>query len=160
MSVIVSERRESKFEAVVYSIEIHNMLREFMQRNFGIKDLQHFVRTRYLYHKDDVEDFEKYYYLLITHKKNIDTIASQLTNNVRAANSIYPTSLHEYEQRRDFQNFAIVNCEQLVKELQCVAETFDTNINGYKQYINAIDREIDLIKRWRQRDNKIKSRLH
>lgn len=70
MSVLVSDRTESKFEAITYSIELHDML------------------------------------------------ASMLTSNVRAANSIYPTTLHEYEQRRDYQNTAIVNCEQLLKELQ------------------------------------------
>ena len=37
----------------------------------------------------------------------------KITSNVRAANTIYPTNLHECEMRRDYQNTAIVNCEQL-----------------------------------------------
>ena len=44
MSVLVSDRKESKFEAITYSIELHDMLIDFMQRNFGVKDLDHFVR--------------------------------------------------------------------------------------------------------------------
>ena len=98
MSVIVSERKESKFEAITFSIELHNMLREFMQRNFGIKDMKHVVQMRYAYGKDDIEDYDKYYYLLLTHKKNIDKLATLMTNNIRAANTIYPTNLHEYEK--------------------------------------------------------------
>ena len=58
-----------------------------------------------------------------------------LTSNVRAANSIYPTTLHEYEQRRDYQNTAIVNCEQLLKELQRIVEIFEVDVNLYSRYV-------------------------
>ena len=64
-----------------------------------------------------------------------------------------------YETRRDYQNAAIVNCEQLINELQRVVEIFDVDLNLYNRYVKAIDREIGLIKRWRQRDMAIKSRL-
>lgn len=92
-------------------------------------------------------------------KTRIDQLASQMTNNIRAANSTYPTSMSEYEQRRSYQNNAIVNCEQIIKELQRVVEIFEVDINTYGRYVKAIDREIGLIKKWRQRDNKIKSYL-
>lgn len=159
MSVLVSRRKESKFEAITYSIELHNMLIELMQRSFGVKDLEHFVRLRYAYGKDKREDFDKYRYLMHNYKNRIDNLASQLTNNVRAANSTYPTTMQEYEQRRNYQNSAIVNCEQLIKELQRVVEIFEVDVNIYGRYVEAIDREIGLIKKWRQRDNKIKSYL-
>ncbi len=159
MSVLVSDRKESKFEAITYSTELHDMLIDFMQRGFGIKDLDHFVRVRYAYGKDEVEDFSKYRYLMNNFKTRIDQLASQLTSNVRAANSTYPTSMREYEQRRSYQNNAIVNCEQIIKELQRVVEIFEVDVNTYGRYVKAIDREIGLIKKWRQRDNKIKSYL-
>ena len=47
MSVLVSDRTESKFEAITYSIELHDMLIDFMQRSFGVKDLDQLVRVRY-----------------------------------------------------------------------------------------------------------------
>lgn len=43
MSVLVKDRKESKFEAITFSIEIHDMLIELMQRGFGVKDVDHFV---------------------------------------------------------------------------------------------------------------------
>ena len=46
MSVLVSDRTESKFEAITYSIELHDMLIDFMQRSFGVKDLDQLVRVR------------------------------------------------------------------------------------------------------------------
>ena len=110
MSVLVSDRTESKFEAITYSIELHDMLIDFMQRSFGVKDLDQLVRVRYAHGKDVTEDFSRYRYLMLNYKNRIDQLASMLTSNVRAANSIYPTTLHEYEQRRDYQNTAIVNC--------------------------------------------------
>jgi len=157
MSVPVSKHTESKFEVLVYSSEIHSMLREFMQRNFGVKDMKHLVQMRYAYGKDDTEDFQKYYYLLATHKKNIDQLATAMTNNIRGANSLHPTTLHECDVRRDYQNAAIINCEQIKKDLMKAVETFNVDLNAYKPYIQAIDREIGLIKKWRQKDNKIRS---
>lgn len=159
MSVLVSHRKESRFEAIVYSNELHDMLIELMQRSFGVKDIDQFVRIRYAYGKDKTENFSKYRYMMRNFKDRIDELASLLTNNLRAANSIYPTSMHEYEKRRDYQNNAIVNCEQLIKELQKIVEVFEVDINIYGRYINAINQEIDLIKKWRQRDHKIKSYL-
>ena len=160
MSVLVSDRKESKLEVLVYSVEIHNMLIELMSRAFGVKDLNQFVRERYAYGYDDKEDFYKYRYIMQNAKTRIDNIAGMMTSNLRAANTIYPTSMKEYERRREFQNFAIVNCEQLIKELQQIVDVFNVDVNLYKRYINAIDREIDLIKKWRQRDNKIKLKLN
>lgn len=45
MSVIVADRTESKFEAIVFSIALHDMLIELIQRNFGIKDFCKAVRN-------------------------------------------------------------------------------------------------------------------
>lgn len=100
MSVLASKRKESKFEAITFSIDLHDMLLDFMQRSFGVKDLDHLVRVRYAYGKDETEDFAKYRYLMTNFKNRIDQLASQLTSN-----------------------------------------------------------EIGLIKKWRQRDNKIKAYL-
>ncbi len=159
MSVLAAKRRESKFEAITNSIELHNMLLELMQRSFGVKDLNRFVYKRYMSGKMKADDFWQYRYLMHNFKNRIDAIASELTNNVRAANSIYPTSMAEYNQRRSYQNYAIINCELLLKELQRVVEIFEVDINIYKRYVEAIDREIALIKSWRQRDNKMKTYL-
>ena len=47
MSVLVSNRKESKFEVIVFSLELHRMLIELIQRDFGVKDLDQLVRVRY-----------------------------------------------------------------------------------------------------------------
>lgn len=63
MSVLVSDRTESKFEAITYSIELHDMLIDLMQRSFGVKDLDQLVRVRYAHGKDATEDFSRYRWL-------------------------------------------------------------------------------------------------
>lgn len=159
MSVLVSDRKLSRLEVLTYSIEIHNMLIELMQRSFGVKDVNHFVRLRYAYGKDDKEDFSKYRHLMYCFKMKINDLADSLTANIRAANSINPMSMYEYHQRRSYQNAAIANCDQIKMELQKVVEVFNVDINLFCPHINAVNREIGLIKKWRQSDNKIKLRL-
>lgn len=72
MSVLVSNRKESKFEAIVFSLELHQMLIEFMQRDFGVRDLDQLVRVRYANGKDERENFPRYRYLMQRSKDRVD----------------------------------------------------------------------------------------
>lgn len=157
--VVVSRRTESKFEAVVYVTELNDMLIELMQRGFGVKNLDHYVRVKFAYGDIKKEDFDHYHWMMVEFKRRMNQTASSLTYNVVAANTIYPTNMHEYEMRRDYQNQAIVNCEQLLHELQRIVDIFDVDINVHERYVKAINREIGLIKNWRRRDNKFKDHL-
>ena len=102
MSVLVSDRTESKFEAITYSIELHDMLIDLMQRSFGVKDLDQLVRIRYAHGKDATEDFSRYRYLMLNYKNRIDQLASMLTSNDNASNSngVRPDSLLNQQRRR------------------------------------------------------------
>lgn len=159
MSVLASKRKESRFEVIVFADELQQMFLEFMQRDFGVRDLDQFVRRRYAFGKDKTENFSRYRYLMRKSKDLVTQETMLIATNLRGANSIYPTTLHECEVRRDYQNYALAHCEILMQELQRIVETFDVDLNVYRRYVNAIDREIGLIKKWRQRDNKIKSSI-
>lgn len=158
MSVIVPKRKESRFEVLVHAINLHDMLLELMQRNFGIKNVKQLVRKKYLFSKEQSEQYAYYRMVLNQSKDRIDHLCRLLIANVRAANTIYPVSASEFERRREYQNDAIVNCEQIKSELQRVVTIFEVDINLYARHIQAIKREIALIKNWRQRDNKQKSK--
>lgn len=163
MSVLKSKRKESKLEVIIHSTKVHDMLIDFMQKDFGIKDFNRYVQTKYAYGDDDFENYSKYRYLLHNFKIRIDQTASMMTSNLRAANTTYPQSISEYETRRCYQNLAITNCEQIKKELQRIIEvfggfdTFGVDINEFGPCVKAIEREIVLIKNWRQRDKRMKS---
>ena len=47
----------------------------------------------------------------------------------------------------------------VVPQSEILLNRYDADLNVYNRYVKAIDREIGLIKRWRQRDMAIKSRL-
>lgn len=159
MSVIVSKRNESKFEAIKYASDLRLLFTELTSRTFGIRDLNSIVRRKYMFGREDTERIDKYIHILAGCKGRIDNFTSLIEMNVRAANSIYPINQDEYFLRRDHQNQAIINCEQLLSELQYIVNVFDVDINNYRQYVEGIDREISLIKKWRQTDNKIKQQL-
>lgn len=97
MSVLLGDRKESKFEAITYSIELHDMLILLMQRGFGVKDVDSFVRKKYAYGEISEENFAKYRELMRSFKSKVNQCASLITSNVRAANTIYPRTMHEYE---------------------------------------------------------------
>lgn len=159
MAVLAAKRKESRFEPIVQSEVIHQMLVELMQHSFGIKNMDTMVRRQYIAGKCERDAYWRYCYLLRNAKVRIDRLAAELTCLIRAANTIYPVTIHEYEKRRDNQNYAIIVCEQLLNELQHIVEIFDVDINLYKRHIQAIEREIALIKKWRQSDNRLKARL-
>jgi len=159
MSVIASKRNPSRFEPIKHAVDLRVLLTALLVRNFGIKDLEHVVRIKYAFGKDRKEDLPKYIFIMASCKNRIDMLASHIEANVRAANTIYPVSIGECDQRREFQNVAIVNCEQLISELQYIVNMFWVDINDYRQYVEAIDQQIALIKKWRQSDNRIRKKL-
>ena len=159
MSVLVSKRNKSRLNVLVNADTIYDQLIELMQRNFGIRNMKHFVRVQYVYGKIESEDFSKYSFLMNSAKKRLEQNASILANNLRTAKSIYPTNMTEYEERRKYQDLAIGNCRILLRELQRIADIFDVNLNIYTECVKSINSEIKMITAWRQKDNRFKSYL-
>ncbi len=159
MSVIAAKRKESDIEALTFAEgELYDKVVDLMQRNFGVRDIDHFVRVRYAYGLDSAEDFGKYRYLLYNAKSEISRALSMVSNNLRISNSIYlnpKTTEHERQERRSYQNLAIGYCDVIRKELQQTVKIFEVDVNVYAPAIKAINREIELIKKWRQKDNKV-----
>ena len=157
MSVLASKRRLSRFEAIHHATELQKQLREFTKRDFGIKDLHKVARKKFECRIDRYCDYDKYNYLLQTHKRNIDYNMSMIVEKVRSANSVHPRIYSEYELRRNYQNEALAFCDVVIGELQEAVEIFNVDINEFEPYIKGINREIDLIKGWRQKDNRFQS---
>lgn len=159
MSVYKSKRNESKFEPLSYSLELYVIFQDLVARNLGIKDLDTLIKRKYQYGKAVKEDFPYYRNEMYKFKKRIKNGMLKLTDDLRAANTIYITTLSEYDKRRNYLDDAIVDCELIKKDLILFVEVFDIDLNIYKSYVDAIEREITLIKKWRQRDNVIKNNL-
>lgn len=74
MSVLASKRKESREEAIAYSLELYDMLIEFMQRSFAVKNQEQFVREQYATGKGLEVDYQTYAYIMLSTKEQIEKI--------------------------------------------------------------------------------------
>ena len=73
--------------------------------------------------------------------------------------NVYPSTELDLKERLEHQNQAIFACILLSKELKEIVRRFDVDLNKFDIYQEGIDREIGLIKRWKQRDNRLAKRI-
>jgi hypothetical protein len=78
--------------------------------------------------------------------------------NVTAANTIYPASEAETERRRKYQTGAIICCEQILQETRFREDVLPVAVSKFLPYVDAIEKEILLLKGWRKANRKINRR--
>ena len=77
----------------------------------------------------------------------------ELFDNITMANTVYPTTEHELEFRRDFQNLAIGNVNQLLQLLQYLLTTLELNADKLMPITKLLLDEERLLKGWRKSGN-------
>ena len=172
MSVIKAKRSESKFEVFHHWYQTRKEITTLMLFDFGLhperqeKTLLHRLGIpepsqlagealeRYNVHKRRLSGLVNWF--LEQERNTIHSCIAAVTEHAFAANSIYPTCMAEYEERRLHQDRAIGQCFRLKQELQYIIETLEVDINRYLRIAEMIDKEITLIKAWRKSDNKFK----
>lgn len=77
-------------------------------------------------------------------------LARRLMEEITAANTIYPTTEQEVEQRRAHQTEAIIICEQIIQHLQWLVDTLPVKVSSLADIVEMINREIALLKAWRK----------
>ena len=82
-----------------------------------------------------------------------------LIDNITAANTIYPQSMHEYEMRRDYQNKAIITVEQIIQLLQFMLSTLPVSADRFKPVTELLMKEGALLRGWRKAGNKLKEKF-
>lgn len=170
MSVLKSKRNTSSLEYYHQAINLRKEITELLLRDFGIKNK---IRKSVSYTKnmseEDAEQFQnlvdKYdcsyileeypSWLIDKFRSNIMNILFLMMQNIVYAYSINPVYESEYYERRNYQNRAISNCEQLLQEMQYIITVIPVNANKYMRYVEMINNEISLLKDWRKKDNKI-----
>ena len=158
MSVLKADRKESKIEAVIYAEKIRCALLKLMKDDFGIDAVHTAVRPQYSAN-GETRNADWCFSLMRSIKIKIDQEATLLSDDVRRALSHYPTNMEEYQTRRRYQNQAIARCVCMRKDLEHVAEVFCVNLNRFRESTDALNREIELIKKWRQRDTRFKKTM-
>lgn len=178
MSVLKSKRRESKFETFDHCTDLRNELTNLALENFGYKiekvdpAIVEKIKAEAteLKSKNDKIDFFEYYNKQLLKYENSNNVAMaflqyertvflsycrELAANITAANSIYPNTLRECEERRIYQDRAIGDCYKIKSELQYIIDILSEkiNIDRLLKYDDVIERQIILIKAWRKSDN-------
>lgn len=174
MSVLKNKRSLSNLEYYHNAITLRKDITFLLLRDFGVKDK--IRKTSSLTKEMTPEDtivfqnlINKYectnvleefpVWLIDKMRNNIMNILYLLIMNISQAFSINPTNLNEFQERRNFQNRAIGNCEQLLQEMQYIISIIPVDANKYIPYVENIQKEIFLLKRWRKSDNKLLKNL-
>lgn len=170
MSVLKNKRGLSDLEFYRNGIVLRKNLTELLLRDFGIRNkirksvtmTKHMTQEDALVFQNIVDKYEctniidEYPdWLIDKMRNNILNLCYAMIMNITAANSIYPTNESEYYDRRNYQNHAIGNSEQLLQEMQYIISIIPVDANKFMPYTKMIVKEIQLLKGWRKSDNRI-----
>lgn len=135
-------RKKSTFQVFEDCTSLRNKLTEYILQDF---DLNGKLKDKHLFFLEE-------------ERKTILTYVRNVSTSIAMANSIYITNLEEYKERRLWQDRAIGWCGSLKQELQYIIETLnkEINTNKYTDLCLDIDKEINLIRNWRQSENHFK----
>ena len=101
--------------------------------------------TRFVLSEKNVPKSYRLYFAL-----PMKTKLTELFDFITGANTIYPKSDHELEQRRDYQTKAIIVCEQILQELQYMISVLPINVTKLDNIVEMLNKEIALLKAWRK----------
>lgn len=98
---------------------------------------------------------KKYRYVFAIPMVNL---MNELFANITTANTFYPSSEHDIQVRRDFQTFAISNCEQILQYLQYMLDVLPLSPDKLRVSTELTMKEIALLKAWRKGNAKAAER--
>lgn len=82
-----------------------------------------------------------------------------IASHLRAANTIWPTYMNEFLERRLEMDRAMECCNQLQDELQYIAEVLPADKNKYTGIVLDVQAEFETIKALRQSDNRFLKKI-
>lgn len=175
MSVPVNKRGESSVKFLDLADKIRNTITMLLIKDFGVKtiskDLKSFTHSAKMT-REDKETFmsicEKYHidveaeyplWVIEYFRSLVLEILKDFTWNLTTANTIYATNIAEMNLRRQYQWKAIADCEQLIQAFQWAVNVLPVDKNKYMGFIDMINMEIELLRKWKKSDNKYRSML-
>lgn len=170
MSVLVRNRKESRFEPFHHLAKLRRDITDLLLRDFGYSENKAEKRLRKMFRDrpyKDLNEQEKFHYdrvrkrdeafhnwFMVDQRKEIVDCLRTIQTNITLANSLVPTVREELLKRRMYQDEAIGYCYCLVQELQYAIETLPVDVNVFLRFGEGIQTEISLIEKWRDRDIK------
>lgn len=131
-----SERGESRLEALHQAYKIRKMIVFELMNDFGTKNNRMPA------------------WMIEEERKRILDLTLGISQHLRAANTIWPDYMAEFIERRLQMDKALECCNMLQDELQSIVEMVPTNKNRYTQIVLEIEKDFNMIKKLRQKDNR------
>lgn len=131
-----SERGESRLEAVHQAYKIRKMITNELLTDFAVKD------------------GEMPAWLIAEERRRVLSLCQGISLHLRAANTIWPDYMAEFTERRLQMDKAMECCNGLQDELQAIVIAVPANKNRYTQICLEIDKEFNMIRKMRQKDNR------
>lgn len=172
MGVLKNLQNLSDLEFYKCAEKLQDDITDFCLRNFGLKKSPRNVNQiiKDISEEDQSEInkiFEKYgktpnqqyaseypEWFIDNRKRRLLAYTDDLIDFIIEANTIYPTTLRECDDRRSLQNKAIGICGKIYRDLQYLKRHLPINLNWLAGTIEQVKREEKLLKGWRQSDNK------
>lgn len=172
MSIPSGLKDLSKMEFYKNAVRVRKLIDLWLIREFGIKKNPRSIKqvARGINEKDQRivnEIYEKYgvnpnksynseypEWYLDDEKKLLKGYTNRLVYYLVQANKLHPQHEFEWEQRRKAQNEAIGIVQNIYVEIEHIKSMFSVSLKFTEDLIDVLDREEDLIKGWRQSDNK------
>ena len=166
-SIPKSKRSESKLEALHRAYELRRKITAELMATFGYsqKKLEAHVQkmTAYVQDPEEREKMSKAIrelqdgfdsWFIRRERDRVADFCQGITEHLRAANTIWPTYMAEFQERRLEMDRALVCCNKLQDELQYIAETLPADKNKFMNIVLEVQAEFDMIKALRQADNR------
>ena len=158
-----SERRESKLQTVHNAYKIRTAVTKLAENNFyfDLNKINEVVEqnTKNIQDEKLKEKAKKRIYQYFNNQilritDRVINAACEINEHLRAANTIFPTYMSEYEERRLELDRAMGCCNILQDELQYAGECLYADLNKYTYIVIEIQKEFNMIKKLRQSDNR------
>ena len=157
MSVLKNKRGLSKLEFYHTARKLRLDITNLLLRDFGVRDKVRKLKTEKGEEVSVIEGFPDW--LVEKFRDTLMGVLRSLMLNITAGNTIYPVDEAEMRLRRQYQTAAIINCEQLLQEMQYCADVFPVHVNKFLPYVEAIETELKLLKGWRKSNKKLHEKL-
>ena len=149
MTVIKSKRKESKIEVYYNAVRLKEEIDCLILRSFGIYSRNSPLRDKY---SRLAKEDEFIFSVIEHHKASLSDKSNELISFISAANEIYPRTKVDYETRFCNQNNALATARSMMSELNSIVGLFDVDISVFRNVVLLLDRQISLLKRWKQKD--------
>lgn len=162
-------KKNEGFEALRDALIVRKKITEVLkvlalQSQKRIENLENFLASakdgeEILKAKEALREERFNHWLVKEECRTVATEGAKLTGSLRTANTIWPSYMAEYTERRVYMDRAMAACNVLQDELQYIAESVYADKNKFTALVLEIETLFKKIKSVRQADNRFLTNL-